>query len=48
MRLNFDNGCLDCCAVVAGRGVVHQRLARWILMAHDRTGDNTLPQRREN
>jgi CRP-like cAMP-binding protein len=30
-------------AIASARGHIDQRLARWILMAHDRTGDNTLP-----
>ena len=30
-------------AIANARGRIDQRLARWILMAHDRTGDNTLP-----
>ena len=30
-------------AIANARGHIDQRLARWILMAHDRTGDNTLP-----
>ena len=30
-------------AIVNARGHIDQRLARWILMAHDRTRDNTLP-----
>ena len=29
------------------RAHIDQRLARWILMAHDRTGDDTLPLTRE-
>ena len=30
-------------AIANARAHIDQRLARWILMAHDRTGDNTLP-----
>ena len=30
-------------AIANARGRIDQRLARWILMAHDRTGDKTLP-----
>ena len=30
-------------AIANARGHIDQRLARWILMAHDRTGGNTLP-----
>ena len=30
-------------AIANARGRIDQRLARWILMAHDRTADNTLP-----
>ena len=30
-------------AIANARAPIHRRLARWILMAHDRTGDNTLP-----
>ena len=30
-------------AIANARSHIDQRLARWILMAHDRTGDNTLP-----
>jgi hypothetical protein len=30
-------------AIANARAPIHQRLARWILMAHDRTSDNTLP-----
>ena len=30
-------------AIANARGRIDQRLARWILMAHDRTGDSTLP-----
>jgi CRP-like cAMP-binding protein len=30
-------------AIANARGHIDQRLARWILMAHDRTSDNTLP-----
>ena len=29
-------------AIANARSHIDQRLARWILMAHDRTGDNTL------
>ena len=30
-------------AIANARAHIDQRLARWILMAHDRTGDETLP-----
>ena len=30
-------------AIANARAQIDRRLARWILMAHDRTGDNTLP-----
>ena len=30
-------------AIANARANIEKRLARWILMAHDRTGDNTLP-----
>jgi CRP-like cAMP-binding protein len=30
-------------AIANARAHIDQRLARWILMAHDRTGENTLP-----
>jgi CRP-like cAMP-binding protein len=30
-------------AIANARSKIDRRLARWILMAHDRTGDNTLP-----
>ena len=30
-------------AIANARAPIDQRLARWILMAHDRTSDNTLP-----
>jgi CRP-like cAMP-binding protein len=30
-------------AIANARSHIDQRLARWILMAHDRIGDNTLP-----
>lgn len=30
-------------AIANARAHIDQRLARWLLMAHDRTGDNTLP-----
>ena len=30
-------------AIANARAHIDQRLARWILMAHDRTGDNTMP-----
>jgi CRP-like cAMP-binding protein len=30
-------------AIANARAHIDQRLARWILMAHDRMGDNTLP-----
>jgi CRP-like cAMP-binding protein len=30
-------------AIANARANIDKRLARWILMAHDRTGDNTLP-----
>ena len=30
-------------AIANARSHIDQRLARWILMAHDRTGDETLP-----
>jgi CRP-like cAMP-binding protein len=30
-------------AIANARSRIDRRLARWILMAHDRTGDNTLP-----
>ena len=30
-------------AIANARAHIDRRLARWILMAHDRTGDNTLP-----
>jgi CRP-like cAMP-binding protein len=30
-------------AIANARAHIDQRLSRWILMAHDRTGDNTLP-----
>ena len=30
-------------AIANARAPIHRRLARWILMAHDRSGDNTLP-----
>ena len=30
-------------AIANARAPIDRRLARWILMAHDRTGDNTLP-----
>ena len=30
-------------AIANARAHIDQRLARWILMAHDRTGDNALP-----
>ena len=30
-------------AITNARANIDKRLARWILMAHDRTGDNTLP-----
>ena len=30
-------------AIANARSHIDQRLARWILMAHDRTRDNTLP-----
>ena len=30
-------------AITNARAHIDQRLARWILMAHDRTRDNTLP-----
>ena len=30
-------------AIANARARIDQRLARWILMAHDRTGDDTLP-----
>ena len=30
-------------AIANARSHIDQRLARWILMAHDRTGDNTIP-----
>ncbi len=30
-------------AIANARGQINRRLARWILMAHDRTGDKTLP-----
>ena len=30
-------------AIADARAHIDRRLARWILMAHDRTGDNTLP-----
>ena len=30
-------------AIANARAHIDRRLARWILMAHDRTGNNTLP-----
>jgi CRP-like cAMP-binding protein len=30
-------------AIANARARLHERLARWILMAHDRVSDNTLP-----
>lgn len=30
-------------AIVNARAQINRRLARWLLMAHDRTGDKTLP-----
>src|ERR1700734_783182 len=34
-------------AIANARARIDQRLARWLLMAHDRIGDNTLPLTRQ-